>query len=235
MEFTGLTPGFKLAPAIILLAVLVSFIWVGWTSKVQEMDGYWVAGRTIGPVQNGMAIASNWMSAASFMGVPGMLYMQGFFGVGYVVGWTGGYVLLLLLFAGQIRRFGKYTAPDFVGDRFYSNWARGLAAVITLILSTLYITGQYKGMGMIFGWIFGWPYEISVVISTILVLFYVFISGMLGVTKNQVVQYIVLIAAFLFPLFFIASQMGYFPLIPQISYGSAAYTAMELDPKFALP
>lgn len=175
------------------------------------------------------------MSAASFMGVPGMLYMQGFYGVGYVIGWTGGYLLLLTLFASQIRRFGKYTAPDFVGDRYYSNWARGLAATITLILSTFYITGQYKGIGMIFEWIFGWSYETSVVMGTVLVLFYVLISGMLGVTKNQVVQYIILIAAFLFPLFFIAGNMGYFPLLPQISYGAAAYKAMELDPNFALP
>lgn len=235
MEFTDLTPGFKLLPAIIMFASLALFIWVGWISKVQEVEGYWVAGRSIGPVENGMAIASNWMSAASFMGVPGMLFMQGFYGVGYVIGWTGGYVLLLTLFASQIRRFGKYTAPDFVGDRYYSNWARGLAATITLILSTFYITGQYKGIGMIFEWIFGWSYETSVIMGTVLVLVYVLISGMLGVTKNQVVQYIILIAAFLFPLFFIAGRMGYFPLLPQISYGAAAYKAMELDPNFALP
>lgn len=235
MEFIALQPGFKLAPAIIMFAALALFIWVGWISKVQEVEGYWVAGRSIGPVENGMAIASNWMSAASFMGVPGMLYMQGYFGVGYVVGWTGGYVLLLLLFASQIRRFGKYTAPDFVGDRYYSNWARGLAALITLILSTFYITGQYKGIGMIFEWIFGWNYQTSVVVGTCLVLLYVLISGMLGVTRNQVVQYIILILAFLIPLFFIAGRMGYFALLPQISYGAAAYQAMELDPKFALP
>lgn len=235
MELTGIVPGFKLAPAIILALVLVVFILVGLTSRVKETEGYWAAGRSIGPFANGMAIASNWMSAASFMGMAGLVYIQGYFGLGYVLGWTGGYVLLLILMASQIRRFGKYTASDFVGDRFESQYARALSALVTAIIAFVYCIGQYKGIGMIFAWIFGWDYVTSVIIGTFCVLAYVLVSGMLGVTKNQIVQYIILISAFLFPLFFIAQKMGFFWALPQIGYGAAVYQAMEMDPNYALP
>ncbi|MCG8401252.1 MAG: VC_2705 family sodium/solute symporter [Firmicutes bacterium] len=235
MELQGVVPGFKLAPAIILALVLVTFILVGLISRVKETEGYFAASRSIGPFTNGMAIASNWMSAASFMGMAGMIYIQGYFGLGYVVGWTGGYVLLLLLLASQIRRFGKYTAADFVGDRYESQYARALAAVVSIIISFVYCIGQYMGIGLMFAWIFGWGYTTSVIIGTLVVLSYVLISGMLGVTRNQVVQYIILISAFIFPLFFIAQNLGYFWAIPQIGYGAAAYKAMQIDPNFALP
>jgi len=183
-------PGFKLAPAIILTLILVVFILVGLTTRVKETEGYWVADRSIGPLANGMAIAGNWISAASFMGIAGLIYIQGYFGLGYIVGWTGGYVLLLLFMVSQIRRFGKYTISDFVGDRFESQYARALSALITAIIAFVYCIGQYKGIGMIFAWIFGWDYSTSVVFGTFMVLGYVLLSGMLGVTKNQIIQYL---------------------------------------------
>jgi len=236
-DMTGfvVTNTFKPVPALIMISVLVLFVVVGLQSMVKKTEDYWVAGRSISTIQNGMAIGSNWMSAASFMGMAGLVYMQGYYGLGYVIGWTGGYVLLMVLMAAQIRRFGKYTAPDFVGDRFHSQGARGLAAVVTAIIAFVYCTGQYKGIGMIFAWIFGWSYATSVIIGTVVVLAYVLVSGMLGVTKNQVIQYIILIVTFLVPLFFIAQKLGYFSLIPQIGYGAAVYTAMDADPKYALP
>jgi len=228
-------PGFKLAPAIILALILVTFILVGLTTRVKGTEGYWVAGRSIGPLANGMAIAGNWISAASFMGIAGLVYIQGYFGLGYIVGWTGGYVLLLLLMVSQIRRFGKYTVSDFIGDRFESQYARALSALITAVIAFVYCIGQYKGIGMIFAWIFGWDYTTSVVFGTFMVLSYVLLSGMLGVTRNQVIQYIILLTAFLYPLFIITQKMGFFWALPQVGYGVAVYQIMESEPGYALP
>ena len=225
----------KTVPALILTATLVLFVLVGVLSRVRNLDEYWVAGRKIGPLGSGMAIASNWMSAASFLGMAGLLYLQGYFGLAYVLGWTGGYVLLLVLMASQIRNYGKFTAPDFIGDRYYSKIARFLAALITLAISFVYAVGQYKGIGEMFKWIFGMDYRLSIITGTIVVLSYVLLSGMLGVVRNQQVQYVVLITAFLLPLFFIAKQMGFFYLIPQIGYGEAVSQLQSTHPEFVLP
>ncbi len=225
----------KTVPALILAATLVLFVLVGVLSRVQNLDEYWVAGRKIGPFASGMAIASNWMSAASFLGMAGLLYLQGYFGLAYVLGWTGGYVLLLVLMASQIRNYGKFTAPDFIGDRYYSKVARFLAALITLAISFVYAVGQYKGIGEMFKWIFGMDYRLSIIAGTIVVLSYVLLSGMLGVVRNQQVQYVVLITAFLLPLFFIAKKMGFFYLVPQIGYGEAVSQLQTTHPEFVLP
>lgn len=137
---TALEGSFKVGPAIILLTILVLFIGVGLINKAKDTNDYWAAGRKISRVGSGMAIASNWMSAASFLGMAAIMYGSGYHGLSYVVGWTGGYVLLLILMAGQIRRYGKFTAPDFIGDRYYSTGLRAVSAVVAiLILSLIHI------------------------------------------------------------------------------------------------
>lgn len=211
--------GFKTIPAIILLATILLFIVVGFMNKAEGTEGYYAAGRSISRVGSGAAIASNWMSAASFLGMAGIMYGSGYHGLSYVVGWTGGYCLLLLLMASQIRRFGKYTATDFIGDRYYSSGLRVFTALIAIFISFCYCVGQFGGIGLMFKWIMGMNYSTSVIVGGTVVLGYVIISGMLGVTKNQIVQYIILITAFLIPAFILTFKFDYFWLIPELGYG----------------
>ncbi len=239
-ELFQVTPGFKRIPAMIMLALLAVYIGVGVFSRVSETSGYWVAGRGIGKFGNGAAIASDWMSAASFMGVAGLLYLKGWFGLGYIIGWTGGYVLLLCLVAAQIRRFGKYTIPEFLGDRFDSHGVRLIAAGVTVIIAITYSTAQFKGIGLICGWIFGMNYTVSVFFAAGVVCAYMLISGMSGVTRNQQIQYVVLISAFLVPLWVLAKKAGAAGVLPQFEYGSILSGLMEgkvhgttLDPERA--
>ncbi len=216
----SLEGGFKTGPAIILIATILLFMIVGFMNKAESAADYYAAGRSISRVGSGMAIASNWMSAASFLGMAAIMYGRGYHGISYVVGWTGGYCLLLLLMASQIRRFGKYTATDFIGDRFYSSGMRTATACIAIFISFCYSVGQFGGIGLMFKWILGMDYSISVIIGGTVVLAYTLVSGMLGVTKNQQVQYIILITAFLIPSFIMTFKFDYFWLIPQIGYGS---------------
>ncbi len=188
-------------------------------NKAEGTEGYYAAGRSISRVGSGAAIASNWMSAASFLGMAGIMYGSGYHGLSYVVGWTGGYCLLLLLMASQIRRFGKYTATDFIGDRYYSSGLRIFTALIAIFISFCYCVGQFGGIGLMFKWIMGMSYTWSVIVGGTVVLGYVIISGMLGVTKNQIVQYIILITAFLIPAFILTFKFDYFWLIPELGYG----------------
>lgn len=213
----------RIIPAILMVSLLILFILVGVFSKAKDTEDYWAAGRGVGQLGGGMAIASNWMSAASYLGMAGLIYLKGYFALSYVLGWTGGYVLLLVLMAGQIRRYGKYTAPDFVGDRYYSTAARLMSALVVILISFVYSVGQYKGIGMMFNWIFGINYEMSVIVGTGVVLAYVLISGMLGATKNMQVQYVVIVITFFLPLFFIANKLGYFSAVPQIGYGASIW------------
>ncbi|MGI9536534.1 MAG: VC_2705 family sodium/solute symporter [Desulfocapsaceae bacterium] len=215
----ALEGGFKVIPAIILLATICLFIVVGFMNKAEGTEGYYAAGRSISRVGSGAAIASNWMSAASFLGMAAIMYGSGYHGLSYVVGWTGGYCLLLLLMASQIRRFGKYTATDFIGDRYYSSGLRVFTALIAIFISFCYCVGQFGGIGLMFKWIMGMNYTWSVIVGGTVVLGYVIISGMLGVTKNQIVQYIILITAFLIPAFILTFKFDYFWLIPELGYG----------------
>ncbi|MDW7645698.1 MAG: VC_2705 family sodium/solute symporter [Desulfuromonadales bacterium] len=226
-EIYQVEPGFKMIPAIILLVLLSVYIGVGFLSKVSETSGYWVAGRGIGKIGNGAAIASDWMSAASFMGVAGLLYLKGWFGLGYILGWTGGYVLLLTLLAAQIRRFGKYTIPEFLGDRYDSHAVRLISAVVTVIIAITYATAQFKGIGLICGWIFGIDYTASVLLAAGVVLTYMLISGMRGVTRNQQIQYVVLISAFLIPLWLLIKKAGGAGWLPQLEYGAILSGLMD--------
>jgi len=167
-----------------------------------------------------MAIASNWMSAASVLGMAGMMYGFGYNGLAYVVGWTGGYVLLLILMAAQIRKYGKYTAPDFIGDRYYSRDLRIASAVFTILISFAYCVGQFGGIGLMFKWIMGLNYAWAVIIGASVVLLYTLISGMIGATKNMQIQYVIIVTSFLLPTFIMAFKFDYFWLLPQIGYGA---------------
>jgi cation/acetate symporter len=226
-EIYQVQQGFKLVPAIIMVALLCVYVGVGFLSKVSETSGYWVAGRGIGKYGNGAAIASDWMSAASFMGVAGLLYLKGWFGLGYIIGWTGGYVLLLTLLAAPIRRFGKYTIPEFLGDRFDCHSVRLIAATVTVIIAITYSTAQFKGIGLICGWIFGMHYVGSVFFAAGVVCAYMLISGMSGVTRNQQIQYVVLISAFLIPLWILVKKAGGAGILPQLEYGKILSGLME--------
>lgn len=217
---TDLEGGFKLGPAIIMITILVVFVMVGIIFRAKNTNDFYAAGRGISKVGSGMAIASNWMSAASFLGMAALMYGAGYHGLSYVVGWTGGYVLLLILMAGQIRKYGKYTAADFIGDRYYSRTMRAVAAIIAILISIAYCVGQFGGIGLLFKWIMGIEYWLAVVIGGAVVLTYTLISGMLGVTKNMQIQYVIIIISFLIPLFILTFKFDYFWLLPQIGYGS---------------
>ncbi len=236
-----LATGFKLGPAIIVGLSLVLFVVVGITSRVGSEEGFWVADRGIGPVPNGMALASNWISVASFLGMAGMIYLHGFSSLSFVIGWTGGYAVFLVLLAAQIQRFGKYTAVDLIGDRYDSATVWVLGALVTIVIAFVYSVAQYQGIGLIIAWIFGLDYAISTLVGAAIVTGYVILSGMLGVIRNQVVQYLLLIIPFLVPLFFIANRAGYLPLVPQLGYGQAlgemAHDAGRAwyDPTFTAP
>ncbi|MCP5062528.1 MAG: cation acetate symporter [Ignavibacteriae bacterium] len=210
---------FKLGPAVILIILLLTFILVGIFNRAKDTKTYWAAGRKISPVGAGMAIASNWMSAASFLGMAAIMYGSGYHGLSYVVGWTGGYVLLLILMAGQIRRYGKYTAADFIGDRYYSQGLRGVGAGLAIFISFSYCVGQFAGIGLMFKWILGIDYSWAVIIGASVVLTYTLISGMLGVTKNMQIQYVIIIISFIIPLFILTYKFGYFAWFPQVGYG----------------
>ena len=217
---TELEGEFKTGPAIILIILLVTFIMVGIFNRAKDTKTYWAAGRKISPVGAGMAIASNWMSAASFLGMAAIMYGSGYHGLSYVVGWTGGYVLLLILMAGQIRRYGKYTAADFIGDRYYSQGLRGFGAGLAIFISFSYCVGQFAGIGLMFKWILGIDYTWAVIIGASVVLTYTLISGMLGVTKNMQIQYVIIILSFIIPLFIITYKFGYLFWLPQVGYGA---------------
>lgn len=224
---TQLEGGFKVGPAIILITMLVLFVLVGLVFRAKDTTDFYAAGRGISKVGSGMAIASNWMSAASFLGMAALMYGSGYHGLAYVVGWTGGYVLLLILMAGQIRKYGKYTAADFIGDRYYSRSLRAVGAVIAILISISYCVGQFGGIGLMFKWVMGIDYGLAVIIGGAVVLSYTLISGMLGVTKNMQIQYVIIIVSFLIPLFILTYKFDYFWLLPQIGYGSVVSDAIN--------
>jgi len=217
---TQLEGSFKVGPAVILITILILFVLVGILFRAKDTTDFYAAGRGISKVGSGMAIASNWMSAASFLGMAALMYGSGYHGLAYVVGWTGGYVLLLILMAGQIRKYGKYTAADFIGDRYYSQTLRAVGAIIAILISISYCVGQFGGIGLMFKWVMGIDYTWAVIIGGAVVLAYTLISGMLGVTKNMQIQYVIIIISFLIPLFILTFKFDYFWLLPQVGYGS---------------
>jgi len=180
---------------------------------------FYVAGGGVHPVLNGMATAADWMSAASFISLAGIVSFTGYDGSVYIMGWTGGYVLLALLLAPYLRKFGKFTVPDFIGDRYYSNTARIVAVVCALIVSFTYVAGQMRGVGIVFSRYLEVDINTGVYIGMAIVFFYAVLGGMKGITYTQVAQYCVLIFAFMVPAIFISFQMTGNP-IPQLGFGS---------------
>ncbi len=204
--------------ALTLTLVIITFliyIFIGWWSKVRDTKNFYVAGNDIPAVANGAAIAADWMSAASFISMAGLIAFLGYDGTIYLMGWTGGYVLLALLLAPYLRKFGRYTVPDFIGDRFYSNGARAVASIATIFISLTYVAGQMRGVGIVFSRYLEVPISTGVVIGMAIVAFFAVLGGMKGITWTQVVQYFVLIIAYLIPAIAISFQLTGNP-IPQL-------------------
>ena len=204
---------------IIVGITFMLYIGIAIWSKANSTNEFYIAGKGVSPLANGMATAADWMSAASFLSMAGIIAFSGYDGSVYLMGWTGGYVLLALLVAPYLRNFGKYTVPDFIGERYYSTNARLVAVFCALIVSFTYIAGQMQGVGIVFSRFLEVPFEVGVLIGMVIVLFYAVLGGMKGITYTQVAQYCVLIFAFMVPAIFISIQMtGNF--IPQLGMGS---------------
>jgi len=195
------------------------YIGIAIWSRAGSTKEFYIAGGGVSPLANGMATAADWMSAASYISMAGLISFMGYDGAVYLMGWTGGYVLLALLLAPYLRKFGKFTVPDFIGDRYYSNTARIVAVICAVIISFTYVAGQMRGAGVVFSKFLEVDIDTGVYIGVVIILFYAVLGGMKGVTYTQVAQYCVLIFAFMVPAIFISIQMTGNP-IPQIGMGS---------------
>ena len=203
------------------------YIGIAIWSRASSTNEFYVAGKGVHPIANGMATAADWMSAASFISMAGIISFLGYDGSVYLMGWTGGYVLLALLLAPYLRKFGKFTVPAFIGDRYYSNTARTVAVFCALIVSFTYIAGQMRGVGVVFSRYLEVDINSGVFIGMGIVLFYAILGGMKGITYTQVAQYCVLIFAFMVPAIFISIEMTSNP-IPQLGFGSAGSDGVYL-------
>ena len=203
------------------------YIGIAIWSRASTTGEFYVAGKGVHPIANGLATAADWMSAASFISMAGIISFNGYDGSVYLMGWTGGYVLLALLLAPYLRKFGKFTVPDFIGDRYYSNVARVVAVLCALIVSFTYIAGQMRGVGLVFSRFLEVNINTGVIIGMFIVLFYAVLGGMKGITYTQVAQYCVLIFAFMVPAIFISIQMTGNP-IPQLGFGSTGEDGVYL-------
>ena len=208
------------------------YIGIAIWSRAGSTKEFYVAGGGVSPLANGLATAADWMSAASFISMAGLISFSGYDGSVYLMGWTGGYVLLALLLAPYLRKFGKFTVPDFIGDRYYSNIARTVAVFCALLVSFTYVAGQMRGVGLVFSRFLEVDIDTGVIIGMIIVLFYAVLGGMKGITYTQVAQYCVLIFAFMVPAIFISIQMTGNP-IPQLGFGgmdeNGVYLLDKLD------
>jgi cation/acetate symporter len=198
-------------------ASFLAYVYIGWQSRVKDTKGFFVAGQDIPSLANGAATAADWMSAASFISMAGIISSLGYDGSIYLMGWTGGYVLLALLLAPYLRKFGKYTVPDFVGDRYYSQFARLVAVVAAIFVSLTYVAGQMRGVGIVFSRFLQVDVNTGVIIGMVIVGFFAVLGGMKGITWTQVAQYCVLIVAYLIPAIAIAFLLTGNP-IPQFAF-----------------
>jgi len=203
------------------------YILIAFKSRAESTSDFYVAGKDVNPVINGMATAADWMSAASFLSMAGLIAFLGKDGAVYLMGWTGGYVLLALLLAPYLRKFGQFTVPDFIGERYYSNSARVVAVLCLVFISFTYIAGQMRGVGIVFSRFLEVDINIGVVIGMGIVFVYAVWGGMKGITYTQVAQYVVLIFAYLVPAIYISIIMTNNP-IPQIGFGSSLVGSSEL-------
>ena len=209
------------------------YIGIAIRSRASSTNDFYIAGKGVHPIANGMATAADWMSAASFISMAGLIAFLGKDGSVYLMGWTGGYVLLSLLLAPYLRKFGQYTVPDFIGTRYYSNAARLVAIVCLIFISFTYVAGQMRGVGIVFSRFLEVDINVGVIIGMCIVFFYAVLGGMKGITYTQVAQYCVLIFAYLVPAIFISILMTGNP-IPQLGFGdtlvdSSTYLLDKLD------
>ncbi|UJW58887.1 cation acetate symporter [Bacillus sp. A116_S68] len=212
----------------VIMASFAIYIGIAIYNKARATSDFYVAGRGVPAVFNGMAIGADWMSAASFIGMAGTIMLLGYDGLAYIMGWTGGYLLLTFLLAPQLRKYGRYTVPEFIGDRYESHWARFIAAVCTIIISFTYSIGQLSGSGVVIGRLFEIDAKFGTMIGVVLIAFYAAFGGMKGITWTQVAQYIILITAYLIPVIFMSLQLTGNPM-PWISYGEIIGKMGELD------
>ena len=194
-----------------------AYLYIGYYNRVRDTKGFYVAGQGVPAIFNGMATAADWMSAASFISMAGLISFMGYDGTVYLMGWTGGYVLLALLLAPYLRKYGKYTVPDFVGDRYYSRTARVVAAICAVFVSMTYVAGQMRGVGVVFSRFLGVEIWMGVTIGVVVVGFFAVLGGMKGITWTQVAQYSILIVAYLIPSVALATKLTGNP-IPQLSF-----------------
>jgi cation/acetate symporter len=194
-----------------------AYLYIGYLNRVKDTRGFYVAGQGVPAIFNGAATGADWMSAASFISMAGLISFMGYDGTVYLMGWTGGYVLLALLLAPYLRKFGKYTVPDFVGDRYYSSTARVVAAVAAIVVSLTYVAGQMRGVGIVFSRFLNVNINTGVIIGMAIVSFFEVLGGMKGITWTQVAQYCVLIVAYLIPSCAIAYRLTGNP-VPQLSF-----------------
>ncbi|MFY0607321.1 MAG: cation acetate symporter [Cyclobacteriaceae bacterium] len=217
---------------IIVGITFAIYIGIAIWSTASSTSDFYVAGGGVSPLANGMATAADWMSAASFISMAGLISFMGYDGAVYLMGWTGGYVLLALLLAPYLRKFGKFTVPDFIGDRYYSNVARTVAVICAIIVSFTYVAGQMRGVGVVFARFLEVSVDTGVYIGMFIVLFYATLGGMKGVTYTQVAQYCILIFAFMVPAIFISFQLTG-NVIPQLGFGGkvadGSYLLDKLD------
>jgi cation/acetate symporter len=205
---------------IVVGATFVLYIGIAFWSRASTTREFYVAGTGIHPIANGMATAADWMSAASFISMAGLIAFLGYDASVYLMGWTGGYVLLALLLAPYLRKFGKFTVPEFIGDRYYSRAARLVAVICLIVASITYVIGQMKGVGVAFGRFLEVPFEIGVVVGMAIVFIYAVMGGMKGITYTQIAQYCVLIFAYTVPAIFIALNLTGNP-VPQLGLGGS--------------
>ncbi|MAX01361.1 MAG: cation acetate symporter [Flavobacteriaceae bacterium] len=209
------------------------YIGIALWSRAKSTKEFYIAGGGIHPVLNGMATAADWMSAASFISMAGIISFLGYGGSQYLMGWTGGYVLLALCLAPYLRKFGKFTVPDFIGERYYSQNARTIALICAIFVSFTYVVGQMKGVGVAFSRFLEIPYDSGVIIGIAIVFFYAVLGGMKGITYTQVAQYCVLIFAFTVPAIYLSLQATGNP-IPQVGFGSKTLDGVYLLEKLNL-
>ncbi|OEF95862.1 sodium:solute symporter family protein [Desulfuribacillus alkaliarsenatis] len=212
----------------LIIASFALYIGIAIYNRAKQTSDFYVASRGVPPVWNGMAIAGDWMSAASFIGMAGTVMILGYDGLAYIMGWTGGYLLLTFLLAPQLRKYGRYTVPEFIGDRFDSHTARLIAAIGTMIISFVYIIGQLSGAGVVLGRLFEIPSAVGTIIGVVIITIYATFGGMKGITWTQVAQYLVLIVAYLIPVIFMSLQITSNPL-PWMSYGEVVSKMGEID------
>src|SRR5210317_955811 len=217
----------KILTFLVVGATFALYIGIAIWARAGTTKEFYVAGTGVHPIANGMATAADWMSAASFISMAGLIAFLGYDASVYLMGWTGGYVLLALLLAPYLRKFGKFTVPDFIGDRYYSNIARAVAVFCALIVSFTYVAGQMRGVGLVFSRFLEVDITSGVLIGMIIVLFYAVLGGMKGITYTQVAQYCVLIFAFMVPAIFISIQMTGNP-VPQLGFGSTGADGVYL-------